>query len=53
MFYLGYIGVGVAPIGVTTRTIGIGAIGGLIEGILIHVGSGMTTEAGGRTLGAP
>jgi TM2 domain-containing membrane protein YozV len=49
-FYLGYIGIGVAQIVVTLCTFGIGAIWGLIEGILILVGSSITTDAEGRTL---
>ena len=49
-FYLGYIGIGVAQIVVTVVTCGVGAIWGLIEGILILVGSSITTDAEGRTL---
>lgn len=49
-FYLGYIGIGVAQIVVTFATCGIGAIWGLIEGILILCGSTITTDAEGRTL---
>ncbi len=49
-FYLGYIGIGVAQIVVTICTFGIGALWGLIEGILILVGSSITTDAEGRTL---
>jgi TM2 domain-containing membrane protein YozV len=49
-FYLGYIGLGVAQIIVTIVTCGIGAIWGLIEGILILCGSSITTDAEGRSL---
>lgn len=49
-FYLGYIGIGVAQIVVTFVTCGVGYIWGLIEGILILVGSGITTDAEGRPL---
>jgi TM2 domain-containing membrane protein YozV len=49
-FYLGYVGIGIAQILVTICTLGIGAVWGLIEGILILVGSGITTDAEGRTL---
>lgn len=49
-FYLGYIGIGVAQILVTFLTCGAGAVWGLIEGILILVGSSITTDAEGRTL---
>lgn len=48
--YLGYIGIGVAQIAVTILTCGIGAIWGFIEGILILVGSVITTDADGRPL---
>jgi len=49
-FYLGYTAIGVAQILVTFITCGVGAIWGLIEGILIMVGSTITTDAEGRTL---
>jgi TM2 domain-containing membrane protein YozV len=49
-FYLGYTGIGIAQIAVTILTCGIGAIWGFIEGILILVGSGITTDAQGRPL---
>ena len=49
-FYLGYIGIGVAQIVVTICTFGIGALWGFIEGILILVGSAITTDAEGRPL---
>jgi TM2 domain-containing membrane protein YozV len=49
-FYLGYIAIGVAQILVTFITCGMGAIWGLIEGILILVGSTITTDADGRPL---
>jgi TM2 domain-containing membrane protein YozV len=49
-FYLGYTGIGIAQIAVTILTCGIGAIWGFIEGILILVGSGITTDADGRPL---
>ena len=49
-FYLGYIGIGIAQIVVTLITCGFGWIWGLIEGILILVGSGITTDADGHPL---
>ena len=49
-FYLGYVGIGIAQIAVTIVTFGIGAIWGLIEGILILTGSGITKDAKGRPL---
>lgn len=49
-FYLGYIGLGVAQIIVTLVTCGIGAVWGLIEGILILCGSSITTDVDGRPL---
>lgn len=49
-FYLGYTGIGIAQIVVTLATCGVGAIWGLIEGILILVGSTITTDAEGRTM---
>lgn len=49
-FYLGYTGIGIAQIAVTFLTCGIGAMWGLIEGILILVGSTITTDADGHTL---
>ena len=49
-FYLGYIGLGIAQIAVTLLTCGVGHLWGLIEGILILVGSGITTDAEGRPL---
>jgi TM2 domain-containing membrane protein YozV len=49
-FYLGYTGIGIAQIAVTLLTCGAGHIWGLIEGILILVGSGITTDAEGQTL---
>lgn len=49
-FYLGYVAIGVAQILVTFVTCGAGAIWGFIEGILILVGSTITTDAEGRTL---
>ena len=48
-FYLGYVGKGVAQIFVTLFTCGIGAIWGLIEGILILSGS-INTDAEGNEL---
>ncbi len=38
-FYLGYVGIGIAQIFVTLITFGIGALWGIIEGILILAGS--------------
>ncbi len=52
-FYLGYVGIGVAQIVVTFCTMGLGAIWGLIEGILILVGSTITTDAEGKPLKEP
>ena len=49
-FYLGYTGIGIAQIAVTLITCGFGHIWGLIEGILILVGSSITTDAQGQTL---
>ena len=49
-FYLGYTAIGVAQILVTIFTCGAGWIWGFIEGILILVGSGITTDADGRPL---
>lgn len=49
-FYLGYVGIGVAQIIVTICTCGIGGLWGFIEGILILVGSAITTDAEGRPL---
>lgn len=49
-FYLGYTGIGIAQIAVTFLTCGVGAIWGLIEGILILVGSSITTDAKGVPL---
>ena len=49
-FYLGYVGIGVAQIVVTLCTLGIGGIWGFIEGILILVGSAITTDVEGRPL---
>jgi len=49
-FYLGYTAIGVAQILVTFITCGAGYIWGLIEGILILVGSTITTDADVRPL---
>ena len=49
-FYLGYVGIGIVQIVVTIVTFGVGAIWGLIEGILILTGNGITTDAKGRPL---
>mgnify|MGYP000908978410 FL=1 len=50
-FYLGFNQIGVIMIIVTVLTCGLGAIWGLVEGILYLVGSsGYTTEATGRPL---
>ena len=49
-FYLGYVGIGVAQIIVTICTCGIGGLWGFIAGILILVGSAITTDAEGRPL---
>jgi len=49
-FYLGYTAIGIAQILVTFLTCGAGYIWGLIEGVLILVGSTITTDADGRPL---
>jgi TM2 domain-containing membrane protein YozV len=49
-FYLGYTGIGVAQILVTFATCGIGSLWGFIEGILILVGTSITTDAQGQSL---
>jgi TM2 domain-containing membrane protein YozV len=49
-FYLGYHAIGVVQILVTFVTCGAGAIWGFIEGILILVGTAITTDAEGRPL---
>lgn len=49
-FYLGYTGIGILQIVVTFITCGIGAWWGFIEGILILVGSTITTDSEGRPL---
>lgn len=49
-FYLGYTTIGIVQIVVTVLTCGIGAVWGLVEGILILVGSTITTDAEGRPL---
>ena len=49
-FYLGYVGIGVAQIVVTLCTCGLGGLWGFIEGILILVGSAITTDAEGCPL---
>lgn len=49
-FYLGYTEIGIAQILVTIITCGAGAVWGLIEGILIIVGSAITTDSDGRSL---
>lgn len=48
-FYLGYVGIGIAQIIVTLCTLGIGALWGLIEGVLILAGS-FDRDANGRPL---
>ncbi|PXF20313.1 MAG: hypothetical protein CXX75_00995, partial [Methanobacteriota archaeon] len=45
-FYLGYIGIGIAQIIVTLITLGVGAIWGFIEGILILVQDDWTDAQG-------
>jgi TM2 domain-containing membrane protein YozV len=49
-FYLGYVGIGIAQIAVTIVTLGVGSIWGLVEGILILTGNGITKDAKGRPL---
>ena len=49
-FYLGYVGIGIVQIVVTIVTFGVGSIWGLIEGILILTGNGITKDAKGRPL---
>ena len=48
-FYLGYVGLGIVQIIVTIMTLGLGAIWGFIEGILILTGS-MNKDAKGQPL---
>jgi len=48
-FYLGYIGIGVIQIIVTLITLGVGALWGFVEGILILAGA-MNKDAQGRPL---
>lgn len=48
-FYLGYVGIGIAQIVVTSVTFGFGAIWGFIEGILVLTGS-MNKDAKGQPL---
>ncbi|MBN2508261.1 MAG: NINE protein [Verrucomicrobia bacterium] len=52
-FYLGYVGIGIAQIVVTLCTAGVGALWGFIEGILILVGSTITTDYEGNPLKDP
>ena len=52
-FYLGYIGIGVAQIVVTICTGGVGVIWGFVEGILILVGTTITTDFEGKPLKDP
>jgi TM2 domain-containing membrane protein YozV len=49
-FYLGYTTIGIVQIVVTVCTLGLGALWGFIEGILILVGSTITTDAKGIPL---
>lgn len=49
-FYLGYVSIGIAQIAVTLCTVGLGAVWGFIEGILILIGNSITTDAEGRPL---
>ena len=49
-FYLGYTGIGVAQLVVTFLTCGLGAIWGLIDGIVILAG-GVNRDADGVPLG--
>lgn len=49
-FYLGYTSMGVLQILVTIATLGIGAMWGLVEGIVILNGSGLQSDADGRPL---
>ena len=48
-FYLGHVGIGIAQIAVTICTCGVGAIWGLIEGILVLTGT-INVDAEGRPL---
>ncbi|HMO12796.1 MAG TPA: NINE protein [Pirellulaceae bacterium] len=48
-FYLGFVGIGITQIMVTILTCGLGAVWGLIEGILYLVGA-MNCDAEGRIL---
>ena len=50
-FYLGYTSIGIIQIVVTILTCGVGALWGLVEGIMILVGSpSFQTDASGRPL---
>lgn len=49
-FYLGYTAIGVVQIVVTICTGGIGGLWGIVEGVLILVGSMITSDAEGRPL---
>jgi TM2 domain-containing membrane protein YozV len=49
-FYLGYTGIGIAQIFVTLLTLGVGALWGFIEGILILTGAAIKKDAKGRPL---
>jgi TM2 domain-containing membrane protein YozV len=49
-FYLGYTGMGVAQLLVSIFTCGIGCLWSVIEGVMILVGTSITTDAQGRPL---
>ena len=50
-FYLGWTGIGIAQIVVTILTCGLGALWGLVEGIMIIAGAqSFQTDAQGRPL---
>jgi TM2 domain-containing membrane protein YozV len=49
-FYLGYTTMGIIQIAVTIVTCGFGGLWGFVEGILILVGSTITTDAQGNPL---
>ena len=49
-FYLRYTAIGVVQIVVTVCTGGIGGVWGIVEGVLILLGTTLTTDADGRPL---
>lgn len=49
-FYLGYVGVGIVQLLVTIVTFGFGGLWGFVEGIMILLGVGITTDMRGIPL---